>query len=98
MTTTEPDQDVTAALGAALAEPHGPLILPRDEWDALVAIHGQLSRVLGLGSLARVVAEAVAAEKKRIAQVAEDVGAHYHDGEGGQSASFAALLRGTGSA
>jgi hypothetical protein len=40
------------------------------------------------------IAEAVAAEKERIAQVAEDLGAHYHGPDYDRTASFSEFLRG----
>lgn len=40
------------------------------------------------------ITRAVIAERERIAEVAEALGAHYHDGDGGRSAPFANLLRG----
>ena len=92
MSSAEPDQDVTPALGAALAEPYDTLVLSRDEWNALVAVLRQVSRALGLEDPPRVAADAAVAEKNRIAQVAEDLAAHYH-GADGQSALFADFLR-----
>ena len=38
MSSTEPDQDVTPALGAALAEPDDPLLLPPEEWALLLRV------------------------------------------------------------
>ena len=51
MSSTEPDQDVTSALGAALTEPDGSLT--RTERDAVLADLGQLLDMLGLGNFAR---------------------------------------------
>jgi hypothetical protein len=44
MSTTEPDQDVTPALGAALAEPADPLILSPEEWVLVLRV----AHLLGL--------------------------------------------------
>jgi hypothetical protein len=94
--TTEPDGDVTPALGAALAGPcpfegvhddgHGtPCVFPRHEgphsFEALSA------------PIPPAITRAVIAEKERIAGVAAALGAHYH-GADGQSAPFADLLWG----
>jgi len=49
--TTEPDQDIAPALGAALAEPDGSLT--RTERDMVSTDLGQLLEVLGLGNFAR---------------------------------------------
>ena len=93
LTTTEPDQDVTPALGAALANPNDPILLPPDEWAVVL----QMARMPGgcrvlTAATAAAIAEAVAGEKERITRVAEELGAHYHDG--GKPASFADYLRG----
>jgi len=51
VSSTEPDQDVTPGLGAALAEPDGSLT--RTERDAVMTDLGQLLEMLGLGNFAR---------------------------------------------
>lgn len=88
---TEPDPIERSALGAALAAPDGPLILPLDEWLVIRELLRRLAGVLGLDDSACAAAEATAAEKNRIAQVARQLGAHYH-GADGQSAPFDAYL------
>ena len=35
---TEPDQDITPALGAALAEPDDPLMLSPEEWALVLRV------------------------------------------------------------
>ena len=38
MSSTEPDQDVTPALGAALANPDDPLLLSPEEWAIVLRV------------------------------------------------------------
>jgi len=38
VSSTEPDQDVTPALGAALAEPDDPLLLSPEEWALVLRV------------------------------------------------------------
>ena len=92
MSDTEPDAAERAALGAALAEPGDPLLLSPGEWALVLRI----ARMLGhtrTGELADI-DQAIAAEKERIAQMAEDLGAHYHGPDYDRTASFADYLRG----
>lgn len=96
MSDTEPGAAERAAPGAAPVEPGDPLVLSRDEWDAVLRV----ARMLGQTHEAQAeaaIAAAVAAEKERIAQAAEDLGAHYHERlerTRGRAASFADFLRG----
>ena len=155
---TEPDQDVTPTLGAALAvDPSAEIARLRAHLDRLAkeharhslavsahkaradqqesrAIHAEtqlarfatyieqydkLAEMAGAGQRATdlvaelrrrlapmerllanlrsaeaALANSAGGERERIAQVAEDLGAHYHDDTGGQSAPFADYLRG----
>ena len=83
--------DVTPALGAALANQDDPILLPPDAWAMVL----QMAATTGLGRPFEItdaaVEAAVTAERERIAQVAEDLGAHYHDD--GHSVPFATYLR-----
>lgn len=71
----------SAGVAASQTVPHLHVhVVPRHDGDGL--------------ALPWTVTKAAATEKERIAKVAEDLGAHYHDGDGGRSASFAGFLRG----
>ena len=106
--TAEPDQDVTPALGAALAEPVPPAQPLLELWrlagggtthyqpalfaELMCAREPALRGVTDTGAITA----AVSAERERIAQIAEDIGAHYHERlerTRGRSAPFADYLR-----
>ena len=106
--TAEPDGAERAALGAALAEPVPPAQSSLlDLWrlagggtaqyqpalfaELMCAREPALRGVTDTDTGA--ITAAVTAEKNRIAQVAADLRAHYHHGDG-RSASFADYLRG----
>lgn len=59
--------------------------------DSSIMEHNRAERAEA--KLATATAEAAVAEKKRIAQVARDLGAHYHTGDGAHSAPFDRFLR-----
>jgi hypothetical protein len=93
---TEPDVAERAALGAALTAPGDPLLLSPEEW-ALVLQVADLARRRGIRTEPGPVTRAVTAERERCAQVAEDLGAHYHERlerTRGRSVPFAGYLRG----
>ena len=103
---TEPDGDVTPGLGAALAEPVPPAQSLLELWRLAGGGTTQYQPALfaelmwpgnppsaGHGHDTGAITAAVTAEKNRIAQVAADLRAHYHHGDG-RSASFADYLRG----
>ena len=105
MSTPNPDPLERAALGAALAEPVPPAQSLLELWrlagggtaqyqpalfaEFMCAREPALRGAVDPSAITR----AVTAERERCAQVAEDLGAHYH-GPDGQSAPLAGYLRG----
>ena len=105
--TAEPDPLERAALGAALAEPVPPAQPSLLELWRLAgggtthyqpALFAELmcarEPALRGATDPDAISRAVTAEKARIAQVAADLGAHYHNGGPAKPASFADYLRG----
>jgi hypothetical protein len=99
---TEPDAVERAALGAALAEPDA-AITPAEAafrafyepphapaWDCMPPVQHAIWGRIAEAAVHRAVAD----ERERIAQVAEDLGVHYHGPDYDRTASFAAFLRG----
>ena len=76
-----------AAFRAFYEPPHAPT------WDRMPPVQHALWGRIAQAAVNQAVAAAALTERERIAQVAEDLEAHYH-GPGGQTAPFADLLRG----